>query len=535
MGNKEITRRRMLEISAGTAAGIAGLGMLGCGKDLTSVDTDLDEDIFTDPEKDKITAESVISKRPGRAQRPNVIIVLTDDMGYGDLGCYGSKAIPTPNLDRMAREGMRFTDFYCSSPLCSPSRAGLLTGRYPLRCGISFPLQAGEDTLTRKIFRQLGYMFGSLGVLDLHNAQNLVDGLPQSEITMSEALKLAGYKTCAIGKWHLGDFNVMPEYHPHNYGFDHFVGFNASNDDWPIAFYRNKKKLVDDVGLDQEKYTGLFTDEAVKFIEDAKGDPFFLYLAHKDPHQPCFPSKDFVGKSEGGPHGDTVTEVDWSVKQIMDSLKRNGLDRDTLVIFTSDNGPWFDGSPGGLRGRKGESYEGGYRVPMIAWWPGKIPAGRVTGEPAMNFDFFPTVLHLAGLTLPSDRIIDGKNLWGLLSGREKETPHEALYFFHYKQLEGVREGKWKYFRYINTKAWPIPLDKPDTFVGSAAGGHDYKPEGSDKSVPTMASWPMLYNMKLDRGESYNVIKRYPKVGDRLHKKLVAFEKKFFENPRGWMD
>ncbi|PKL40632.1 MAG: arylsulfatase [Spirochaetae bacterium HGW-Spirochaetae-1] len=518
------------------AVGFALANTLFCsGDDNKSFAITVDEDIFNDTVRDALAADTVISKKPGiGTPKPNIIVILTDDMGYGDPGCYGNEAIQTPHIDTMAREGVRFTDFYCSSPLCSPSRAGLLTGRYPLRSGITFPLQPGKDTLMRKVTRQMGYMFGSLGIFDMRNAENVVSGLPASEITIAEALKVAGYTSGAIGKWHLGDFVNNPQYHPHNYGFDFFTGFNASNDDWPAAFWRDKTEIVKDIGLDQGKYTGLFTREAVSFIERSKDRPFFLYLAHKDPHQPCIPSKDFEGKSEGGPHGDTVTEVDWSVGEIMKALKKNGLDKNTLVIFTSDNGPWFDGSPGGLRGRKGMSFEGGFRVPMIARWPRHIPPGSVCREPAMNIDFFPTMLDLAGLTLPSDRVIDGKNIMGLFDSTEKKSPHDALFYFHYNEIEGVRSGKWKYFRYVNNLAWPIPLDKPVTFFGKAAGGHDYRPEGSDKSVPTMASWPILYNMERDCGESYNVMKKYPREGDTLLQKIRDFEKKFRENPRGWL-
>jgi len=532
---KTITRRSALRTGAYAAAGMTVMGSLFCSEDDRFTNTDMDPDIFTDPKKASMPVKNVVKKIKGaKAPRPNVIVILTDDMGYGDISCYGSRAIKTPNIDKMAREGIRFTDFYCSSPLCSPSRAGLLTGRYPLRAGITFPLQPGKDTFMRKIVKQVGYAMGSMGAVDMNGAENMVKGLPASEITLAEALKTTGYKTCAIGKWHLGDFVVDPKFHPKNYGFDNFVGFNASNDDWPAAFWRNDKEIVKDIALDQGKYTGIFTDEAISFIDKSKDDPFFIYLAHKDPHQPCIPSEKFKGKSEGGPHGDTVEEVDSSVGRILKHLRKRGLDNNTLVIFTSDNGPWFDGSSGGLRGRKGESYEGGYRVPMITRWPKGIPQGRVTNAPSMNIDFFPTMLKLAGLENPSDRIIDGKDISGLLSGKKKKSPHDALFFFHYREIEGVRIDKWKYFRWINSKAWPVPLDKPNTFFGKFAAGHDYKPEGSEESVPTMGSWPLLYNMSLDRGESYNVIKKYPDVGNKLLKSMEKFEKEFYKNPRGWI-
>jgi uncharacterized sulfatase len=410
------------------AAGLAGLG-ISCSskKENPATRFQFNPDIYDDPEKAAIQASAVIKKSEGfSGKKPNIILIFADDMGYADVGCYGSEAIKTPNIDALAAEGMRFTDFYSSSAICSPSRAGLLTGRYAHRTGVTFPISAGTDTFSRKMLRRLGLMFGSLGALDTQGGTNLSQGLPPSELTIAEGLKVAGYKTACIGKWHVGDFTKDPKYHPHNHGFDFFTGFNGANDDWPVAFWREQEEVVKDIGLDQAHYTGLFTKEATDFIERSKDDPFFLYLAHKDPHQPCLPSKEFEGKSAAGPHGDTVMEVDWSVAEIMKCLKKNGLEKDTIILFTSDNGPWYDGSPGALRGRKGQSFDGGYRVPMIAWWPEHIAAGSTCTEPAMNIDFYPTFLHLAGLEPPSDRIVDGMNIWGLLTGKEDESPHDAL-------------------------------------------------------------------------------------------------------------
>jgi arylsulfatase A len=532
---RSLTRRTLLKLSAAAAAGLSGLGILACSSEKSDVRFNFDPDTYLDPEKDRIPAESVIRKVKGfRGRRPNIIVILTDDMGYGDLGCYGSKAIKTLYIDQLAREGMRFTDFYAANSLCSPSRAGLLTGRYPHRTGVTWPVQSGKDTFMRKLMVSIGLRMGALGVLDLRGARSIAKGLPFSEITIAEALRVAGYRSACLGKWHLGDFVTDDRFLPRKHGFDYFIGFNGANDDFPVSFWRNETELVKDIGIDQARYTGLLTKEAIDFIERSKDKPFFLYFSHKDPHLPCFPSERFVDSSEGGRHGDTVQEVDWSVGEILSCLKRNGLDRNTIIIFTSDNGPWYDGSSGSLRGRKGQSFEGGYRVPMIAWFPGRIPAGVVCGEPSMGMDFFPTFLLIAGLELPSDRIIDGKNIWGLLSGKEKKTPHEALYFFHHDELEGVRTGKWKYFRYINTYTWPIPMDKPNHFIGIVSGGRDYKPEGSDISVPTMATWPVLYNMELDPGESYNVMKKYPGVVERMNRMLEEFEREFIDNPRGWI-
>ena len=518
------------------AVGLAGLG-ISCspkGKNPASR-FEFNPDIYVDPDRDSLPASAVIKEVNGfSGRRPNIIVIFTDDMGYGDLGCYGSETIKTPNIDKLAGDGVRFTDFYSSSALCSPSRAGLLTGRYAHRTGVTFPISAGTDTFSRNMLRRIGLMFGALGALDTHGGKNIANGLPLSEITIAEALKLSGYQTACIGKWHVGDFAKDDQYLPTKHGFDYFIGFNGANDDWPVAFWRNEEELVKDIGIDQAHYTGLFTKEAIDFIERSKDNPFFLYLAHKDPHQPCIPSKEFEGKSAGGPHGDTVEEVDWSVAEIMRCLQKNGLEKDTIIFFNSDNGPWYDGSPGALRGRKGQSFDGGYRVPMIAWWPENIPAGSICSEPAMNIDFFPTLLHLAGLELPSDRIIDGRNIWGLLTGVEDVSPHEALFFFHHNELEGVRAGKWKYHRYINSYVWPIPLDKPHTTFGNISGGYEYKPEGSDISVPALGSMPLLYDLERDRGENYNLIKRYPDVGRRLQDLMERWESEFIKNPRGWV-
>ncbi len=534
MSEKPLTRRSLLRMSAIAAAGLAGVSSLLCSNEKDDVKFDFPADTYVDPERDRLPVEQIIKQRKGfRGEKPNIVLILTDDMGYGDLSCYGSRAIRTPVIDRLAREGMRFTDFYAANALCSPSRAGLLTGRYPHRTGVTWPIQSGTDTFMRKLMVKLGLIMGDFGGTDTRGARSIAKGLPLSEITIAEALKIAGYRSACIGKWHLGDFVTDSRYLPRKHGFDYFIGFNGANDDFPVAFWRNETELLKDIGIDQAKYTGLLTEEAVGFIEQSGDTPFFLYLSHKDPHLPCFPSKRFVDSSEGGRHGDTVQEVDWSVGEILKCLKRNGLDRNTIVLFTSDNGPWYDGSSGCLRGRKGQSFEGGYRVPLIARWPGRIPAGKVCSEPSMGIDFFPTLLHLAGLSMPEDRIIDGRNIWGILSGKEKKSPHNALYFFHHDELEGVRSGQWKYFRYINTYTWPLPMDKPNHFIGMVAGGRDYKPEGSDVTVPTMATWPVLYNMRTDPAESYNVIKKYPGVAEKLHDTMIRFEKEFVKNPRGW--
>lgn len=493
----------------------------------------LEPSLYVNPEKAALAVGDLVKPIEKPALRPNIVVILADDLGYGDLGVQGSQAIKTPHIDALAAGGMRLTNCYSSAPVCSPSRAGLLTGRYPVRSGIVMAMPAAKDTLLRKATRKAGMAFAHLGAVDMIGSENASMGLPPSEITIPEALKTAGYKTCAIGKWHLGDFTELPEYHPFNQGFDHFVGFNMSNDDWPVAFWRGQEELIEDIGLDQEKYTALFTEEAVSFMESSVDEPFFLYLAHKDPHQPFYPSEEFAGQSEGGPYGDAVSEFDWSVGEIAAAIERLGIAGRTLVVVTSDNGPWYEGSPGGLRGRKGLSYEGGFRVPCIASWSGHIPAGTVADAPAMHIDFYATFMHLAGLELPNDRTVDGVNLWPVMSGENTELDERALFFFHDYDVEAIRVGPWKYFCSNSHFTWPVPIDKPDNLAGKIAAGHNYTPPGSTESIPTLGAWPTLYNMDRDPGESYNVAKKYPETASDLRKRLDAWREGFYKNPRGW--
>jgi uncharacterized sulfatase len=272
---------------------------------------------------------------------------------------------------------------------------------------------------------------------------------------------------------------------------------------------------------DQSKLTGLYTKEAISFIEESNEKPFFLYFAHTFPHQPLFASEGFRGKSKGGLYGDTVEEIDWSVGRIMDCLERNGLAENTLLLFTSDNGPWFEGDPGRHRGRKGQSYEGGFRVPMIARYPTVIPAGRVCDEPAMNIDFFPTSLALAGVEPPQDRTIDGRNILGLMTGEAQETPHEAFYFYHVEELEAIRAGKWKFIRNIHHYVWPLPVDKETLLAGKMGKGR-------------LGRWPLLHDLEIDPRESYNLIDNHPEVGQELRNRMEQWEQGLEENVRGWV-
>jgi uncharacterized sulfatase len=530
---KPAVRRGCLVASGAVIVVLTIMVMVGVNRSLEIDAYGVDREVFRNPEKAAVPVESLIPRVDGDAPRPNIIVILADDLGYGDLGVQGSKAIDTPYLDSLAAEGARLTTSYTTAPLCSPSRAGLLTGRYPLRSGFVTPAQAAGDTVTRKLSRQLGMVTAKLGTVDLVGGDNPVHGLPPSEITIAEALRVAGYRTAAIGKWHIGDFTEWPEYHPFNHGFDHFVGFNTSNDDFPIALWRGDEQLIEDVGLDQERLTGMFTEAAVEFIEDSGDQPFFLYFAHKDPHQPFFPSERFAGTSDGGPYGDAVEELDWSIGEVVAALRRLEIENDTLVIVTSDNGPWFEGSAGGLRGRKGQSYEGGFRVPFIAWWPGHVPPGTVVDAPSMHTDLFPTFLALAGLGPPADRVIDGVDIWPLLSGQETDLGDRMLVFFQQYDAEAVRVGSWKFNRSASHWVWPIPLDKRDNLAGSMASNRDYRSEDGSASVPTLGSWPMLYDLQRDPDESYNVAEKYPEMVKRLDDALTTWRRDFYANPRGW--
>jgi arylsulfatase A len=511
---ERLTRRDFITLAS--AAGLVAAGGLTAGPLFGCSSRETAE---IPPQKD--IAELISRVSPPLGYRPNVVVILCDDLGYGDIGCYGGRAIRTPAIDRLAREGVRFTDFYACNALCSPSRVGLLTGRYPLRSGVTWPLWPLSETFRRKFVRRLGNgIFGKLGVADM-GPESSAEGLGPEEITLPEALKVAGYRTGMVGKWHLGDFSVKPEYNPVRHGFDFFYGLPHSNDMFPCALYRNDEELEADIGTNQARLTGLYTKEAVDFIEEAKDGPFFLYFAHTFPHQPLYASEEFLHKSAGGLYGDTVEEIDASVAEVLKCLERNGLADNTLVIVTSDNGPWFEGSPGGLRGRKGQSYEGGFRVPLIARLPGVIPAGSVSEAAAMNIDLFPTCLALAGLSGPADRVVDGADITELLTGREKEPSHEAFFFYHHDGLEGVRSGKWKYFRNINHYVYPLPVDKEDTPIGRMGRGR-------------LGRWPLLYDMDNDPDESYNLIDTYPEVGQQMLSVMEAWEKETADNPRGWI-
>ena len=411
------------------------------------------------------------SKSDGRP--PNFIIIFCDDLGYGDLGCFGSKKHRTPNLDRMAAEGMRFTGFYVTSGVCTPSRSSLMTGCYPRRVNM------------HQNFQGLCVLFP----IDKK-------GLNPEEVTIADLLKKQGYATACIGKWHLGD---QPQFLPISQGFDYYYGIPYSNDMGgrpntnrpPLPLVQNQKVI--EAPADQDTLTKRYTEEVIKFITANKDKSFFVYLPHTMPHNPVHASEKFRGKSANGRYGDTVEEIDWSTGQILAALKNFGIDNRTLVVFTSDNGASnrFGGGNGPLRGHKGSTWEGGMREPCVVRWPGKIPAGKTCDQMASTMDLLPTFARLAGTKPPTDRIIDGRDIWPLMAGKKgAKSPHEAFYYYQMDQLQAVRSGRWKLH---------LPLK--------------VKKRNWGKGIPN--SPLQLYDLEADIAETKNVADGYPDVVKRL--------------------
>jgi arylsulfatase A len=445
---------------------------------------------------------------------PNIVLVNCDDMGWGDLGCYGNTVIKTPNIDALAERGVRFTDFYACDSVCTPSRAGMLTGRYPKRMKLDAALMSPNASFKDKLGIRIGFLLGSMGLMD-YGSKSGVAGLNDFEVTVADALRLRGYHTAIVGKWHLGDYSQDKRFNPLNHGFMSNFGTPHSNDILPFPLYRDYEQLEADI-QDISKLTGLYTDEAIKVIDANKDKPFFVYLAHHYPHRPLAASKDFKGKSAAGLYGDTVEEIDWNVGRLMGALRKNGLEQNTLVLFTSDNGPWYEGSAGGLRGRKGQSFEGGFRVPLIASWPGKVAQGEVCSQPCINLDLFNTCLELAGVLPPRDRVVDGTSIAAAMVRPEApQVPHE-LFFHHIGRVEAMRAGDWKFVRSISHYVYPMPVNE----------------KWGKLSKYSLGPLPLLFNVKLDPGESYNLADRHPERVQAMSKRLAEWDASVRADPVG---
>ena len=404
--------------------------------------------------------------------RPNLIVILTDDQGYGDLGCFGSATIKTPNIDRMAREGARLTSFYAAAPICTPTRAALMTGTYATRVGLTTPLHVYDDI-----------------------------GLNPAETTLAEALREQGYRTACIGKWHLGH---RPRHYPTRHGFDLYWGT-------PLGHMFNRPEVgravgdASDLFLDNEEeipfpddadLTERLTAEATGFVRAKHDRPFFLLLSHTMPHEPLAASSRFRGRSEGGLYGDVIECIDWSTGQLLDALEETGIANKTYVIFTSDNGPKKGhGSAAPLRGFKHQPYEGGVRVPCVAWAPGRIPDGQTIDAITTVMDIYPTFAKLAGFVVPAGQALDGRDISPLLLGREDPNPpgDEFFYFARHGVLAGVRQDRWK-----------LLLQEGE---------------------------PELYDLKSSPDESFNLASQHPEIVKRLRARMLQFERELKQTNR----
>ena len=425
-----------------------------------------------------------------QSQKPNFIIIFTDDQGYGDLGIYGHPTIKTPNIDQMAMEGQKWTNFYVAANVCTPSRSAIMTGRLPVRTGM-------YSNKRRVLF------------------PNSDGGLPSKENTIAKLLKGAGYATAAIGKWHLGH---LPQYLPTSHGFDYYYGIPYSNDmdrvndlsymqyfvdskteNFNVPLMRNEEII--ERPANQNTITRRYTEEAVNYINSHQDEPFFLYLAHSLPHVPLFAGKEFLGSSDRGLYGDIIEEIDWSVGEILTALKKNGLDENTYVVFTSDNGPWLifneqGGSSGSLFGGKGTSYEGGVRVPTVVWGPGNVKPG-VISEIGSTLDLLPTFCGLSGTDVPQDRIYDGYDISSVWKGSPK-SPRESMFYYHGDHLFAVRKGDFKLYLYKNN------------------------PMGYPEKLEVLEN-PTLFNLAVDPSERFDIAEKNPGVIEGINELIKGHQ------------
>jgi arylsulfatase A-like enzyme len=436
--------------------------------------------------------DSLSSTIAPSATPPNILFVLYDDLGYGDIGHGAGGLIKTPNIDKLASNGVMLSDFHSPAPVCTPSRAGFLTGRLPARAGLPnvvFPTGSLKSLLIDDLL-----------------APNLNKRLPAEEITLANILNAVGYNTAMIGKWHMGDRSPSL---PNDMGFEQYYGALYSNDMEPFAFYRNAQIALE-APVDQTRMSELYANEASAFIESQTDRPFFLYFAHNFPHDPLASRPQRNGSSDAGLFGDVMEEIDDGIGQIVTSLEKVGKLENTLIIISSDNGPWFLGNAGDQRGRKGNTFEGGMRVPFIAHWPAAISPGRVEPAMAMGTDLVPTVLEILGMPAPTDRILDGKSILPVLTSGG-DTPHDYLYYHDGEVLFAARSQRFKY-------------------RGPAGVFYSTDQMSIGATVP-QKEW--LFDLNGDPRESYDTSNRYPKVTDELR---TAFEAKVSDmaaNPRGW--
>ena len=438
-----------------------------------------------------------------RSKKPNVIIILTDDMGYGEISCYNKNQVQTPNIDRLAKEGVRFTDFYVPTPYCAPSRASVLTGRFPLRHGMV------ENPAP------------DAGINDI--------GLNASEVTMGELFQEAGYKTKGIGKWHLGH---KPEYHPLKHGFDEYYGMLYSNDMRPVQLWENKE--IVETTVDQRLLTQKYTSKAIDFINRNQIEPFFLYLAHAMPHKPLAASAPFFTDGNSKElYESVIKELDWSTGEIIHKLKELGILENTIVIFMSDNGPWYGGNTGGFKGMKANNWEGGIRVPFIVRYPKHFPQGKIVSTPCWSPDILPTLMKSTNIKTNPNIKLDGKNISRIIKG--KSNSHGPIFSMKGTKIRTIRDGKWKlfltkpdYYKEIDTKKWiddrapdgttilaPLQQAIPDDYPG-------LKPE-------KMAGEMLLFDLEKDPSETTDLSEKYPKIKEKLLRKYQKFSNSFVNN------